>query len=60
MRNETEKILRKEIIRLETENDTLKDRLRIAEELNRKIYNENHALNLYVKALERLRTLDVE
>ena len=30
---ETEKMLRREIVRLETENDSLKERLKIAEKL---------------------------
>lgn len=57
---ETEKMLRREIIRLETERETLKDRLKIADEMNRKLYKENHALNLYVNALERLRAVGID
>ena len=52
---ETEKMLRREIVRLDTENDSLKQRLKLAEQLNWKVYKENEALNLYVRALEKLR-----
>lgn len=52
---ETEKMLRREIIRLETENKSLKQRLQIAEKLNWKSFRENEAMSLYVQALERLR-----
>ena len=52
---ETEKMLRREIVRLETENNSLKERLKIADELNRKIYAENKFLNKYVESMEALR-----
>ena len=52
---ETEKMLRREIVRLETENNSLKERLKIADELNRKIYAENKFLNKYVQSMEALR-----
>ena len=52
---ETEKMLRREIVRLETENDSLKERLKIADELNRKIYLENTFLNKYIQSMEALR-----
>lgn len=55
--SETEKFLRREIVRLETENESLKERLQIAERLNFKVYEENKHLNQYVKALEALRVL---
>lgn len=60
MRTEIEKMLRKEILRIESENESLKERLKLADEMNRKIYKENHALNLYVSALERLRAVGIE
>lgn len=52
---ETEKMLRREIVRLETENESLKQRLQIAEQLNWKSFRENDAMSQYVQALERLR-----
>lgn len=55
---ETEKMLRREIIRLETENKSLKQRLQIAEKLNWKSFRENEAMSLYVQALEGLRTVN--
>lgn len=53
--SETEKILRKRIIQLETENEDLRRRMQTLEDMNFKIYRENSSLNLYVRALERLR-----
>jgi hypothetical protein len=53
---ETEKILRKRIIQLETENEDLRRRMQMLEDMNFKIYRDNSSLNLYVIALERLRT----
>lgn len=54
---ETEKMLRREIVRLETENDSLKERLKIAENLNWKVYEENKLLNRYLMAIEGLRKI---
>lgn len=54
---ETEKILRRDVVRLETENERLKRKLQIAEALNYKAFKENDALNDYVQALEELRAV---
>ncbi len=60
MRNNIEQMLRKEILRLESENESLRERLKLADEMNRKVFKENHALYLYVSALERLRAVGIE
>ncbi len=56
---ETEKLLRREIIRLETENEKLKRKLQIAEEMNFKAFREKDALSDYVSALESLRAFNL-
>lgn len=58
--SETEKFLRREIVRLETENESLKERLQIAERLNFKVYEENKFLNRYLVAVEGLRRIGEE
>lgn len=58
--SETEKFLRREIVRLETENESLKERLQIAEKLNFKVYEENKFLNRYLAAVEGLRRIGEE
>jgi len=54
---ETEKMLRRELIRLETENERLKRKLQIAETLNYKSFKEKDALSDYIEALEGLRAV---
>lgn len=54
---ETEKMLRREIVRLETENNSLKERLKIAEKINWKVCEENKFLNRYLMAIEGLRKI---
>lgn len=56
---ETEKLLRREIIKLETENEKLKRKLQIAEEMNFKAFREKDALSDYVNALESLRAVSL-
>ena len=55
-----EQILRRQIIMLECEIESLKHRLQLAEELNWKAYKENQNLSLYVRAIEGLRTRETE
>ena len=53
--SQQEKILRRQIIMLESEIESLRHRLQLAEELNWKAYKENQNLTLYVRAMEKLR-----
>lgn len=55
-----EKILRRQIIMLESEIESLRHRLQLAEELNWKAYKENQNLTLYVRAMEKLRNACAE
>lgn len=52
---ETEKMLRREIVRLESEKFELLKKLQRAEELNFKIYQDYKELREKVKEMERLR-----
>lgn len=49
---ETEKMLRREIVRLETEKEDLLRRLQYAENLNYKAFRTNQELSYYIKAME--------
>ena len=49
---ETEKMLRREISRLESEKEDLLRKLQYAENLNFKAFRENQELSYYIKALE--------
>ena len=52
---ETEKILRREIVRLESEKDDLLRRLQLAENLNYKVFRENQELSYYIQQMEKCR-----
>ena len=55
---ETEKILRREIIRLEAKVEDLTRHLQRAEEFNFKTYTENRELSAKLKEYDKLRTWD--
>lgn len=55
---ETEKMLHREIIRLETKVEDLTRDLQRAEELNFKTYTENRELSAKLKEYDKLRTWD--
>ena len=50
--SETEKALRKEIIRLECEKEEMLKKLQRCEDLNYKLFREVGELTYYIKALE--------
>ena len=54
--SETEKILRKEISRLEAEKEDMLRRYQLLENINYKQYREIQNLNFYIKAMEGSRT----
>lgn len=51
---ENERILRKELLRLDTENKELKRRLQIANEKNYKLYRDNLDLSYYIRQMESI------
>lgn len=53
---ETEKMLRKEISRLEAEKEDMLRRYQLLENINYKQYREIQNLNFYIKAMEGART----
>ena len=50
--NQTEKMLRREIDRLQSENDLLKRKLQIAEDINFHRFRENEELSEYIRNME--------
>lgn len=50
--NQTEKMLRREIDRLQSENDLLKRKLQIAEDINFQRFRENEELSEYIRNME--------
>ena len=54
--SETEKILRKEITRLEAEKEDMLRRYQLLENINYKQYRELQELSFYIKAMEGART----
>lgn len=53
MQTEKEKTLTKEVMRLDSENEELKRKLKIAEEFNFKYYRQNQELSYYIRQMER-------
>ena len=49
---QTEKMLRREIDRLQSENDLLKRKLQVAENINFQRFRENEELSEYIRNME--------
>ena len=50
---ETEKILRKELMKYELQNEELKRKLKVANDANYALYLQNQDLSHYIKQMER-------
>ena len=50
---ETEKVLRKELMKCELQNEELKRKLKIANEVNHALYLQNQDLSWYIRQMER-------
>ena len=50
--NQTERILKREILRLENENEILKRKLQLAENINFQRFRENEELSEYIRNME--------
>lgn len=50
---ETEKILRKEIMKYELQVDDLKRKLKIANDVNYALYQQNQELSWYIRQMEK-------
>lgn len=51
--NETEKILRKELLKAEMLNEDLKRKLKIANDANYALYQQNQDLSWYIRQMEK-------
>ena len=49
---EIERMLRREIVALEAENEELKRRLQIAESMNFQLFRNNQDLSYYIRSME--------
>lgn len=50
---ETEKMLRKELIKYELQNEDLKRKLKIANDANYALYQQNQELSWYIRQMEK-------
>ena len=50
---ETEKLLRKELMKCELQNEDLKRKLKIANDVNYALYQQNQELSWYIRQMER-------